>query len=59
MINDLNTLTVDDINKVIKKYFTPNLYKLVISGDESKVADQLTKINSLQKFMASDIEKDN
>ncbi|MBK8369724.1 MAG: insulinase family protein [Bacteroidetes bacterium] len=59
MINDLNTLTVDDINKVIKKYFTPNVYKLVISGDESKVADQLTKINSLQKFTASDIEKDN
>ncbi len=59
MINDLNTLTVDDINKVIKKYFTPNLYKLVISGDESKVADQLTKINSLQKFTSSDIEKDN
>ncbi len=59
IINDLNALTVEDINKVIKKYFTPNVYKLVISGDESKVADQLTKINSLQKFTASDIEKDN
>jgi zinc protease len=58
-INDLNTLTVDDINKVIKKYFTPNIYKLVIAGDEVKVADQLTKINSLVKFSASDIEKDN
>jgi hypothetical protein len=31
----------------------------MIAGDESKVADQLTKINSLQKFTASDIEKDN
>lgn len=58
-INDLNALTIDDVNKVIKKYFTPNVYKLVISGDETKVSDQLTKINSLQRFSASDIEKDN
>lgn len=59
IITDLNALTLGDINKVIKKYFTPNVYKLVISGDESKISDQLTKINSLQKFSASDIEKDN
>lgn len=59
LINDLNALTIEDIQKVIKKYYTPNIYKLVIAGDESKVADQLTKINSLQKFTASDIEKDN
>ena len=59
IINDLNALTLDDINKVIKKYFTPNVYKLVISGDQTKVLDQLTKINSLQRFSASDIEKDN
>ena len=58
-IADLNALTLDDINKVIKKYFTSNVYKLVIAGDESKVADQLTKINSLLRFTASDIEKDN
>lgn len=59
IINDLNALTVEDINKVIKKYFTPNSYKLVIAGDASKVSDQLTKIVGLQKFSASDIEKDN
>ena len=59
LINDLNALTLDDINKVIKKYFTSNVYKLVVAGDESKVTEQLTKINSLQKFTPSDIEKDN
>ena len=58
-INDLNALTLDDLNKVIKKYFTPNVYKLVVSGDESKVKDQLTKINNLQRFSPADIEKDN
>lgn len=56
---DLNTLTLDDIQKVVKKYYTPNAYKLVIAGDEAKVAEQLTKLNGLQKFTASDIEKDN
>ena len=59
IISDLNALTLDDVNKVIKKYFTPNIYKLVIAGDELKIIDQLTKINSLRKFTASDIEKDN
>lgn len=59
MINDLNGLTVEDINKVIKKYFTPDAYKLVVCGDESKVNSQLTKINSLHKFIPADIEKDN
>lgn len=59
IINDLNALTVEDVNKVIKKYFTPEAYKLVVSGNESKVSDQLTKINSLQRFTPADIEKDN
>lgn len=59
LINDLNALKLEDIQKVIKKYFTPNAYKLVIAGDESKVIDQLAKLNNLQKFRPNDIEKDN
>jgi len=59
LINDLSALTLEDVQKVIKKYFTPNVYKLVIAGDELKVSEQLSKINGLQKFKSSDIEKDN
>ncbi len=59
LINDLNALTLEDVQKVIKKYFTPNIYKLVIAGDETKVTEQLLKIQGLQKFTSSDIEKDN
>ncbi len=59
ILNDLAALHVEDINKVIKKYFTPDTYKLVVSGDESKVTSQLTKINSLKMFTPADIEKDN
>lgn len=56
---DLNALTIDDINKVIKKYYTPASYKLVFSGDESLLTDQLAKVPGLVKFSANDIEKDN
>lgn len=59
IINDLNALTLDELNKTIKKYFTPNAYKLVIAGDESKLTESLSKLTSLQKFKSSDIEKDN
>lgn len=59
LINDLNALTLEDVQKVIKKYYTPHIYKLMIAGDESKVSEQLTKISGLQKFKPSDIEKDN
>ncbi len=59
IINDLNALTVEDVNKVIKKYFTTDAYKLVVAGDESKVTSQLAKMAGLKKFTPSDIEKDN
>ncbi len=59
LMNDLNALTLEDVQKAIKKYYTPNIYKLMIAGDESRVSEQLTKITGLQKFKASDIEKDN
>jgi len=58
-VNDLKALTLEDIQKVIKKYYTPGIYKLVVAGDETKVADQLTKIKDLKKYLPSDLEKDN
>lgn len=59
IVNDLNALTLEDVQKVIKKYYTPNAYKLVIAGDEAKVTDQLQKIKEYKKLTALDIEKDN
>lgn len=58
-VNDLKSLTLEDVRKAIKKYFTPNIYKLVIAGDESKIAAQLEKIKDYRKMSALDIEKDN
>lgn len=56
---DLASLKLEDVQKAIKKYFTSDAYKLVVAGDESKVADQLASIKGLVKYAASDLEKEN
>ena len=56
ILTELNKLTPDDIKKVIKKYYTPNIYKLVIAGDELLVANQLTQLKELKKLSATDLE---
>lgn len=58
-INELKALTLDEVNKVIKKYYTPNIYKLVIAGDETKVNEQLSQLKDLKKYSSSDLERDN
>lgn len=55
----LANLKTEDIKKVIKKYYTPNAYKLVIAGDESIIKPQLEKLKNLKKYTASDIEYKN
>jgi predicted Zn-dependent peptidase len=57
-ISDLEALTTDAVNKVIKKYYNPDSYKLVIAGNEIKLADQLSKLKGLQKFNNNAIEVD-
>lgn len=55
----LANLKTEDIKKVIKKYYTPSAYKLVIAGDESIIKPQLEKLKNLKKYTASDIEYKN
>lgn len=59
ILNDLKALTLDDVNRAIKKHYTSNVYKLTIAGDETKIAEQLTKLKDYKKLVATDIEKDN
>lgn len=58
-LNDLANVKPEDVQRVIKKYFTPDIYKLMIAGDETVVAAQLNSIKALVKYKATDIEKDN
>ena len=58
-LNDLAALKIEDVQKVIKKYFTGDSYKLVVAGDESVLASQLNSLKGLIKYKPADIEKDN
>ncbi|MCC6372587.1 MAG: insulinase family protein, partial [Bacteroidia bacterium] len=53
---ELNNITMQDVKKMIKKYYTPEIYKLVIAGDESLISPQLAKIPDLKKLKATDLE---
>lgn len=52
----IEKLTPEDIQKVIRKYFTPGIYKLVIAGDQQLVNDQLTSVSGLKKLGPADLE---
>lgn len=58
-LTDLDAVKMEDVQKIIKKYYTSDSYKLVIAGDETVVASQLSSIIGLIKLKPSDIEKDN
>ena len=55
----IDNVTLEQVNKVVKKYFNPDSYKLVMVGDEKKLDEQLQKINNLVKLPVTSIEKDN
>lgn len=52
----VEALKMENVQKVIKKYYTPDSYKLVISGDEITVKDQLVQIKNLRKYSPADLE---
>jgi zinc protease len=57
-LSELDAIDIPALNKIIKKYFTPDSYKVMIAGDATALGDQLTKLQGLQKFDANVIEKD-
>lgn len=57
-IADIDKTDLATVNKIIKKYFDPSAYKLVIAGDETVLNDQLAKIKDLQKLSLKSIEVD-
>jgi zinc protease len=59
LLDEIDKLDLATVNKVLKKYFTPESYKLVISGDETGLNEQLTKIPGLVRFDPKVIETNN
>jgi predicted Zn-dependent peptidase len=58
-LTDLAALKIEEVQKIVKKYFTADSYKLLIAGDEAVVNAQLNTLKGLLKYKAADIEKDN
>lgn len=58
-VSELQSISNEQINLVLKKYFNPASYKLVIAGDENKVKDQLIKLNGLIYLSSKDLERNN
>jgi predicted Zn-dependent peptidase len=55
---DLNAQTIENVNKVIKKYYNGDSYKLMIAGAEKDLSEQLAKLKEVQKFEPNAIEVD-
>lgn len=55
----VDAVTIEQVNKIIKKYYTPDAYKLVMVGDQTVLDPQLQKIKDLVKLPVNSIEKDN
>lgn len=55
IINQLKLISLEDVNKIIKKYYSPDSYKLIIAGNENEVASLIPQWNSIKKFTAADI----
>jgi len=36
-LTEVDNLTIEDVNKVIKKYLIPGVFKLMIAGDQTKL----------------------
>ncbi|MCW3105325.1 MAG: peptidase [Bacteroidetes bacterium] len=55
----VDAITIEQVNKIIKKYYTPDAYKLVVVGDQSALSSQLEKLRGLVTLPVTSIEKDN
>ncbi|MEI7801374.1 MAG: pitrilysin family protein [Bacteroidota bacterium] len=53
----LQLISLDEVNKLIKKYYTPDSYKLLIAGNEASVAPQFPDWSAMKKFTPADISK--
>lgn len=55
-LTEVDAVTIEQVNKIIKKYFTPDSYKLMISGDELALNTQLSQLKPLRRFTLKDLE---
>jgi len=57
-IMDIDKVDLARVNKIIKKYYEPGSYKLIIAGNEADLKPQLSKFNGLVTLPLKAIEVD-
>lgn len=57
-LTEINAITIEMVNKVIKKYWSPDDYYCMIAGDQFRLQNQLSQLPELKKFIPKDIETD-
>jgi len=56
---ELDNIDIDKVNKIIKKYFNPSDYKVLIAGNSTELKPQLDKIPGLVILPLTAIDVDN
>ena len=51
----IELISLDEVNKIIKKYYTPDSYKLIIAGEEEVISPLIPQWNTIKKYTAADI----
>ena len=56
---ELDNIDIDKVNKIIKKYFNPSDYKVLIAGNSTELKPQLDKIPGLVILPLTAVDVDN
>ena len=51
-------MTLEEVNKIIKKYYSPEAYKLLIAGYKTDLQKQLESLGTFKEFTSIDIAVD-
>ncbi|GDX51249.1 peptidase M16 [Bacteroidota bacterium] len=55
LVRMINLISLDEVNKIIKKYYTPDSYKLIIAGQEEVISPLIPQWNTIKKYTVADI----
>lgn len=54
----IDKMTLEEVNKIIKKYYSPEAYKLLIAGYKTDLQKQLESLGTFKEFTSIDIAVD-
>ncbi len=55
LVSMMALITLDEVNKIIKKYYTADSYKLIIAGEEEEISPLIPEWNTIKKYTVADL----